>query len=178
MTTGLRMKRRVVTTQEAAAEDDRSVGLQRGSVDVRGQMMNAHSKSSLRATWHVECATPSRHLLLYRWHHFFFLAGNSDSQVGFCCPEWCILGVYDTIILCSALLSIQNPPLANGTPLFHCWNMLSWFYPYYTFTKNKSEKKLAGGKRCSVFAFSQLFLESQQAGFIAAICKWQLRKVI
>lgn len=41
---GLRMKRRIVTTQEAAAEDDRSAGLQIGSVGVRGQMMNAHSK--------------------------------------------------------------------------------------------------------------------------------------
>lgn len=128
-TTGLRMKRRVVTTREAAAEDDRSAGLQIGSVGVRGQMMNAHSKTSLRATRDVECATPSRHLLLYRWHHFFFLAGKRDSQEGFYCNEWCILRVYHTIILCSAVLSIQNVPLANGTPLFHCWNMLSWFYP-------------------------------------------------
>lgn len=120
-TTGLRMKRRVVTTQEAAAEDDRSAGLQIGSVGVRGQMMNAHSKTSLRATWDVKCATPSRHLLLYRWHHFFFLAGNRDSQEGFYCNERCVLGVYRTIILSSALLSIQNAPLANGTALFHCW---------------------------------------------------------
>lgn len=113
-TTGLRMKRRVVTTQEAAAEDDRSAGLQIGSVGVRGQMMNAHSKTSLRASWDVKCATPSRHLLLYRWHHFFFLAGSRDSQEGFYCKERCVLEVYCTIILSSALLSIQN-----GTALFH-----------------------------------------------------------
>lgn len=45
MTTGLRMKRRAVTTQEAAVEDDRSAGLQIGSVGVRGQL-NIHSKQA------------------------------------------------------------------------------------------------------------------------------------
>lgn len=49
-TTGLRMKRRVVTTQGVAAEDDRSAGLRIGSVGVRGQLMKAHSETRLRAT--------------------------------------------------------------------------------------------------------------------------------
>lgn len=43
------MKRRAVTTQEAAVEDDRSTGLQIGSVGVRGHLMNAHSKEALGA---------------------------------------------------------------------------------------------------------------------------------
>lgn len=40
------MKRRAVTTQEAAVEDDRSTGLQIGSVGVRGHLMNTHSKEA------------------------------------------------------------------------------------------------------------------------------------
>lgn len=46
MTGGLRIKQRAVTTQEAAAEDDRSAGLQIGTVGVRGKLMNTHSKQA------------------------------------------------------------------------------------------------------------------------------------
>lgn len=46
VTAGLRIKQRAVTTQEAAAEDDRSAGLQIGSVGVRGQLMSTHSKQA------------------------------------------------------------------------------------------------------------------------------------
>lgn len=46
VTAELRMKRRAVTTQEAAVEDDRSTGLQIGSVGVRGHLMNTHSKEA------------------------------------------------------------------------------------------------------------------------------------
>lgn len=46
VTAGLRIKQRAVTTQEAAVEDDRSAGLQIGTVGVRGQLMNIHSKQA------------------------------------------------------------------------------------------------------------------------------------
>lgn len=46
VTAGLRIKQRAVTTQEAAVEDDRSAGLQIGTVGVRGQQMNIHSKQA------------------------------------------------------------------------------------------------------------------------------------
>lgn len=46
MTAELRIKQRAVTTQEAAVEDDRSTGLQIGSVGVRGHLMNIHSKQA------------------------------------------------------------------------------------------------------------------------------------
>lgn len=46
VTGGLRIKQRTVTTQEAAVEDDRSAGLQIGTVGVRGQLMNIHSKQA------------------------------------------------------------------------------------------------------------------------------------
>lgn len=46
MTAGLRIKQRAVTTWEAAVEDDRSAGLQIGTVGVRGQLMNIHSKQA------------------------------------------------------------------------------------------------------------------------------------
>lgn len=46
VTVELRIKQRAVTTQEAAVEDDRSAGLQIGTVGVRGQLMNIHSKQA------------------------------------------------------------------------------------------------------------------------------------
>lgn len=46
MTAELRIKQRAVTTREAAVEDDRSTGLQIGSVGVRGHLMNIHSKQA------------------------------------------------------------------------------------------------------------------------------------
>jgi len=47
VTVTLRIKQRVVTTQEAAVEDDRSSGLQISTVGVRGQLMNIHFKQAL-----------------------------------------------------------------------------------------------------------------------------------
>lgn len=52
-----RIKQRAVTTQEAAVEDDRSAGLQIGTVGVRGQLMKTHSKrASEKEGW--EFCTP------------------------------------------------------------------------------------------------------------------------
>lgn len=53
MTTELRIKQRAVTTQEPTVEDDRSAGLQIGSVGVCGQLMNIHSKQSSKQ-WRCE----------------------------------------------------------------------------------------------------------------------------
>lgn len=101
-TTGLRMKRRAVTTQEAAAEDDRSAGLQIGSVGVRGQLMNTHSKTRLRATemWNVlpppgTCALQVASFLLHGRQPWL--------PRRFYCNKLCILGLYSRMILCSAL---------------------------------------------------------------------------
>lgn len=96
------MKRRVVTTQEAAAEDDGSAGLRIGSVGVRGQQMNARSETRLRATEMCD-ALPPQAPALYRWHHSCFTAGNRNSPEGFYCNTLCIRGLYSMISLCSAL---------------------------------------------------------------------------
>lgn len=58
ITTGLRMKQRTVTTQEAVMEDDRSPWLQIGSVGVRGQLMNIHSKQASMEQWGHEFWSP------------------------------------------------------------------------------------------------------------------------
>lgn len=75
---GLRMKRRAVTTQEAAVEDDRNAGLQIGSVGVRGQLMNTHSKQASQQ-WRCELCTPCTWDLQVA-SLFSFKSGNRDSQ--------------------------------------------------------------------------------------------------
>lgn len=78
MTTGLRMKRRAVTTQEAAVEDDRSAGLQIGTVGGRGQLMNTHSKNASEQ-WRCKFGSPGTWDLQVA-SFISFKAGNGDSQ--------------------------------------------------------------------------------------------------
>lgn len=74
VTAGLRIKQRAVTTQEAAVEDDRSAGLQIGTVGVRGQLMNIHLKNKPQSYKDVNSAPSARRI--HRWHLLFFLKGG------------------------------------------------------------------------------------------------------
>lgn len=96
MATGLRMKRRAVTTQEAAVEDDRSAGLQIGSVGVRGQLMNIHSKQASEQR-RCEFCTPCTWDLQVASFFLFFPSktGSCDSQEGSHSSKLCSAGHLD-----------------------------------------------------------------------------------